>query len=79
MKKLDSQEELAMLKNLVYVSLISADNDEFSEEVKQEVLQRHKKASEGYKSPTDSSIDWEYVFEPLGDKAHRYAEIMKAE
>lgn len=79
MRTLSSQEEAAMLKNLLYVSVISADNDEYTEEVKQEILRRHEKASKDFKNPTDSNIDWEYVFEPLGKDAERYVKIMKAE
>lgn len=62
----------------MYVSIISADNDELEEDVKQDILSRHKKASEGFKNPTDSKIDWEYVFEPLGDKADKYVKVMKS-
>ena len=68
----------SMFKNLIYVSIISADNDEYPEEIKQEILNRHKTASEGYEDPTDSRINWEYVFEPLGEHAKRYVELMKA-
>lgn len=67
-----------MFKNLIYVSIISADNDEYLEEVKQEILQRHKTARGEYENPTDSRIDWEYVFEPLGEHAKKYVELMKA-
>ena len=78
MKKLDSKEELSMLKDLLYVSLISADNEEYQEDVKQEILSRHKKASADFEDPTDSEIDWEYVFEPLGKDAEKYIKLMKA-
>lgn len=44
------------LKNLVYVSIISADNDEFglSEDDKQEIMKRHKE-----------SDNWGYILEPI--------------
>ena len=50
------------LRNYVYVSIISADNDEFglSEEDKQEIIQRHKLGS-----------TWEYTLEPIKDKKIR--------
>ena len=58
MKKIDMDE----LKNLVYVSLISADNDEFglSEDDKQEIIARHKLGS-----------SWEYTLEPIKDQKKR--------
>ena len=50
------------LKNLVYVSIISADNDEFglSEDDKQEIMARHKLGS-----------SWEYTLEPIKDQKKR--------
>lgn len=50
------------LRNYIYVSIISADNDEFglSEEDKQEIIQRHKLGS-----------TWEYTLEPIKDKKKR--------
>lgn len=70
-------EHRVMLKSMLFASIISADNDEFTEDVKQEVLTRHKKASKGFKSILDSNIDWEYVLEPLNNI--KLVEIMKAE
>lgn len=50
------------LKNLVFVSVISADNDEFglSEEDKQEIMRRSK-----------LDLGWDYVFEPIEDEKKR--------
>lgn len=50
------------LKDFIYVSIISADNDEFdlSEEDKQEIIQRHKLGS-----------TWEYTLEPIKDEKKR--------
>lgn len=50
------------LHNLVYVSIISADNDEFglSEDDKQEIMYRHK-----------MGCDWGYVLEPIKNKKQR--------
>lgn len=54
--------ELEQLKNLTYVSIISADNDEFglSEDDKQEIIYRHKLGS-----------SWDYVLEPIKDEKKR--------
>jgi hypothetical protein len=50
------------LKRFLFVSIISADNDEFglSEEDKQEIIQRHKLGS-----------TWEYTLEPIKDEKIR--------
>lgn len=50
------------LRNYMFVSIISADNDEFglSEEDKQEIIQRHKLGS-----------TWEYTLEPIKDEKIR--------
>lgn len=50
------------LRNLVYVSIISADNDEFglSEDDKQEIMARYKLGS-----------SWEYTLEPIKDQKKR--------
>lgn len=62
MKTLDEKEQLEMLKNLIYVSIISADNDEFglSEDDKQEIIYRHKLGS-----------SWDYILEPIKDEKQR--------
>ena len=53
---------LEQLKNFTYVSIISADNDEFglSEEDKQEIMYRHKLGS-----------SWDYILEPIKDEKQR--------
>lgn len=50
------------LRNYIFVSIISADNDEFglSEEDKQEIIARHKLGS-----------TWEYTLEPIKDEKKR--------
>ena len=50
------------LRNLIFASIISADNDEFglSEDDKQEIIQRHKLGT-----------NWEYVLEPIADTRKR--------
>lgn len=62
MKTLDENEQLELLKNLTYVSIISADNDEFglSEDDKQEIIYRHKLGS-----------SWDYILEPIKDEKQR--------
>lgn len=54
--------ELEQLKNLTYVSIISADNDEFglSEDDKQEIIYRHKLGS-----------SWDYILEPIKNEKQR--------
>lgn len=70
-------EHRVMLKSMLFASIISADNDEFTEDVKQEILTRHKEASKGFESILDSNINWEYVLKPLNNP--KLVEIMKAE
>lgn len=47
------------LQAFIYVSIISADNDEFglSEEDKQDIISRH-----------NSNNDWSYILEPIKDE-----------
>lgn len=52
------------LKVFLYTSIISADNDELSEEVKQEILHR----SEDLNFDT---ADWKYILEPIEDEVYR--------
>lgn len=56
------EKTLEELKNLVYSSIISADNDEFglSEDDKQEIISRHQLGS-----------TWEYILEPIKDVKKR--------
>ena len=50
------------LRNYIYASIISADNDEFnlSEDDKQEIIQRRRMGS-----------TWEYILEPIKDEKQR--------
>ena len=54
--------DLEQLKNFTYVSIISADNNEFglSEEDKQEIIYRRKLGS-----------SWDYILEPIKDEKKR--------
>lgn len=59
------------LKYFIFASIISADNDEYTEETKQAIIQR-------FDSSKDiDSIDWKYVLEPLGEDAEKYAKFMR--
>lgn len=78
MKILQSQDEVVMLKCMLLGSLISADNDEYSEEVKQQVIERLDNEDK-YGSKISPKINWEYVFDPLGKDAEKYIRLMKAE
>lgn len=61
------------LKYFVFASIISADNDEFTEEVKQEIISRY--------NPDDKweDHDWEYILEPIKDsnKIDKLVSILK--
>ena len=50
------------LKNFVYVSIISADNDEFglTEDEKQEIMRRY-----------DMNMGWDSILEPIKDEKQR--------
>lgn len=50
------------LRNLIFVSIISADNDEFdlTEDQKQDILRRHK-----------MNMSWESILEPIPDEGKR--------
>lgn len=58
--------ELEELKNYLYVSIISADNEEFTEDQKQEVIRRYKL--------TKDDPDWQFILEPV-DETGRLAEL----
>lgn len=53
---------LEELRNYIYASIISVDNDEFnlSEDDKQEIIQRRRMGS-----------TWEYILEPIKDEKQR--------
>lgn len=55
------------LRNLIYVNIISADNDEFglSEEQKQQIMSRYN--AEKVK-PNKADINWGFVFECMPQK-----------
>lgn len=59
-RTLSEAEHRAVLKNMLLASLISAENDEYSEDTKQEILSRYNK----YK---DDDV-WDYILTPLSDE-----------
>lgn len=67
MKTLDKREQLELLKNFIYISIISADNDEYTEETKQEVIRRYHEADVN---------DWSYILDPLGEDKYKYMKIL---
>ena len=66
MTEFTQKENMQMLKNLVFASLISADNDEYPEEVKQEIMKRRE----------ERPGVWEYIFEPFGEDADKFIKLM---
>lgn len=59
------------MKNLIFVSIISADNDKYTEEVKQMVIRRYDICKKS------GFMDWAYIFQPLGDDAEKYIELFR--
>lgn len=59
------------MKNLLYASIISADNNYYTEDAKQEVISRHNAQRD-----KGGNIDWKYVLEPV-DNNGKLAELMK--
>lgn len=62
----------SQLRNFLYVSIISADNDDLTEEEKQAIIQRT--------DPKNlDNIDWGYALEPIKDigKRDKYIKLMK--
>lgn len=61
----------SQLRNFFYVSIISADNDDLTEEEKQAVINR---------TPKDiGTADWVYVLEPIKDDnlREKYIKLLK--
>ena len=58
--------ELEKLKNFMFVSIISEDNEVFTEEQKQDVLRRYEL--------TKDDPDWQFILEPV-DETGRLAEL----
>jgi hypothetical protein len=58
--------------NFTIASIISAENEEFTEDVKQAVI----KNLDGYKD--SEKHDWKKILEPLGEDAYKYIEFLTA-
>lgn len=54
------------LKYFVMASIISADNDEYTEDIKQEIISRF--GIDRASNKDWSEYNWEYILEPIGDK-----------
>ncbi len=61
------------LKYFIFASAISADNESYTEETKQEIIRRYDK----YKECEFNDVDWEYVLKPLGVDAEKYIKFMR--
>ena len=64
-----NKDALQQLRNYIFASIISADNDEFelTEKQKQDIISRYGK----FKG--ESNPNWEYIFEPIPDEGTRIA------
>lgn len=58
------------LKNFIFVSIISADNDDYPEEVKQEVIRRY------HSQKGNQPLDWSVILDPLGEDKYKYMKIL---
>lgn len=61
------------LKYFIFASIISADNEYYTEYAKQDVISRYNK----YRECEFDDVDWEYVLKPLGEDAEKYVKLMK--
>lgn len=63
------EDEKSSFKCLIYASIISADNDKYTEEQKQEVIRRFDKEK-------GLNQDWNYVLEPV-DSTGKLAKLFE--
>jgi len=66
-------------KYFAFASIISAENDSLTEDVKQDIMSRYSKQRSENKAWND--YDWEYILEPMEDKekTQRLVKIMRDE
>lgn len=66
-------------KYFVLASIISAENDSLTEEVKQDIISRYDKHR--HDSKDWNGLDWEYILDPIGDKEkiQRLVKILRDE
>ena len=64
-------------KYFAFASIISAENDSLTEDVKQDIMSRYSKQMSENKAWND--YDWEYILEPMEDKEkiQRFVKILK--
>lgn len=64
-------------KYFAFASIISAENDSLTEDVKQDIMSRYSKQRSENKAWND--YDWEYILDPMGDKEkiQRLVKILK--
>jgi hypothetical protein len=67
MRTLTKSEQSEMYICMLLGSLISADNDKYSEDIKQEIIRRID----------NSPKDYVYILEPLGEDAEKYIKFIK--
>lgn len=60
---MSQQEKKDFFTNLYFGCIISADNDEFTEEEKQAIIARYKESKD--------KENWEYILEPIKDEDKR--------
>lgn len=67
------------LKYLAFASIISAENESLTEEVKQDIISRYDECKRD--NGDWNNYDWEYILDPMGDKEkiQRFVEIMRDE
>lgn len=65
------------IRALVYGTLISADNTEYTEEQKQESMRRYDLAAAGEKNW--DKLDWEFILEPFEspDSKNKLVDLFK--
>lgn len=66
-------------KYFAFASIISAENNSLTEDVKQDIIDRYSKQRSENKAWND--YDWEYILEPMGDKEkiQRLVKILRDE
>lgn len=66
--------EMQELKIFLYASLIGAENEKLSEDIKQEMMRRYEEC----RKDNIDDVDWKYVLEPMGENANKYIKYMQS-
>lgn len=61
--------EMEQLTCIVFASIISTDNEDYTEEVKQEMMRRYDEFKHC------GNPDWAYILEPTGSDADKYLKL----